>query len=1145
MLRLFLMILVSSPLLMAQDPLYSWTLNPDFVKNGQLIPTKGNLKLTADKVTFSKELPKAYLSVKAPLSVLAAKDKFPSKALSVAAWVKVDETPKWSGILTLTQDNGDYERGFFFGTKGNKFSFSTAGVKKKSHSYITASTPIAPGFWYYVVGTYDGHTQKLYVDGKLSQSYKSRGGDIAYPEVQLPTIGASKDDDSLYPFSGQINEISVYDTALTEEFIQKKFLDQKVLYPGVDGTLQNDGQWPTYQGNNQRQAASPTELPFPLKQQWLYKARHQPAPAWPAPAKKDYWHNKDPKARVTFDRVYHLVGQDDLLYFASSADHKIYCLDNRTGKEIWSFFTEGPVRLAPTLANGKVFTGSDDGYVYCNHALTGKLIWKKRLAKEDARLPGNEHIISQWPVRTGVLIEDDIAHFCAGLFPSQGVFRGAADTNTGKILANIALSSSAQGYLKETSGQIEFTQGRLPAKKFLLTLKRNFKDITQEVLLLPRDYSSAFIKAGNVHIGGGDGKIIAIDGTKNKVLWRAKVTGQVDSLAVINGRLYASTSAGYIYCFGGKAGDPPVTTSQKLKTPYISADDKGKNEAIFTGILNKRKQLHKGYLLVSGLNSKDIYSLCQLSDYQIIAVEKDATTIDEMRREIDSYGLYGTRVSIHHQTQEVLPYIDGIFNLILDPQDKLSKSEKSRILQPFTGLAFSGQKYLDQISGVIPAGIGSWTNMYGNAANTNCSSETNIGTKVDLQWFGRPGPRKMIDRHHRTVAPLSHNGRLFIPGENIIICSDAWNGTILWELEVPESMRIMAQKDCSYISVDEKYLYIAAADKCLLVDVRNGKISNQLLIKTAGSEWGYLGLTDKLIIGSIATKGTIRRSQNRLNTQTLTHKDYVPVITSSELFATKKTDNTASWKYQAKGGIPHMSICLYEDKVFFVESHNKETLKGQQTLEKLLSKGSSIVCLDIHTGKQIWRREYDIKGLRHTIHLAAAKGTLILSGSKNINETKPGVHSRKNGELRYQVFTMDTKNGELFWEKEMNPTLKAGGTHGEADRRPVIIGNKLILEPFCYDLRSGKDNKEFTYSINRRRGCGQMTASNKALFFRNATAGGFDLQTNKIERVTTTTRPGCWLNMIPASGLLLIPEASSGCVCNYAIQTSLAFRPKK
>jgi hypothetical protein len=53
----------------------------------------------------------------------------------------------------------------------------------------------------------------------------------------------------------------------------------------------------------------------------------------------------------------------------------------------------------------------------------------------------------------------------------------------------------------------------------------------------------------------------------------------------------------------------------------------------------------------------------------------------------------------------------------------------------------------------------------------------------------------------------------------------------------------------------------------------------------------------------------------------------------------------------------------------------------------------------------------------------------------------------------------------------------------------------------------------------------------------------FDIESNKLTPVTDVTRPGCWINMIPAAGLLLVPEASSGCQCNFAVQTSLAFRP--
>ena len=44
-------------------------------------------------------------------------------------------------------------------------------------------------------------------------------------------------------------------------------------------------------------------------------------------------------------------------------------------------------------------------------------------------------------------------------------------------------------------------------------------------------------------------------------------------------------------------------------------------------------------------------------------------------------------------------------------------------------------------------------------------------------------------------------------------------------------------------------------------------------------------------------------------------------------------------------------------------------------------------------------------------------------------------------------------------------------------------------------------------------------------------------------KVTRVTRPGCWISAIPAGGLLLLPEASSGCVCAHPVQTSLALAP--
>jgi len=48
-------------------------------------------------------------------------------------------------------------------------------------------------------------------------------------------------------------------------------------------------------------------------------------------------------------------------------------------------------------------------------------------------------------------------------------------------------------------------------------------------------------------------------------------------------------------------------------------------------------------------------------------------------------------------------------------------------------------------------------------------------------------------------------------------------------------------------------------------------------------------------------------------------------------------------------------------------------------------------------------------------------------------------------------------------------------------------------------------------------------------------------ENGKSKNLTNVNRPGCWINIIPAGGLVLVPEASSGCSCNFPVQTSFAF----
>jgi len=84
------------------------------------------------------------------------------------------------------------------------------------------------------------------------------------------------------------------------------------------------------------------------------------------------------------------------------------------------------------------------------------------------------------------------------------------------------------------------------------------------------------------------------------------------------------------------------------------------------------------------------------------------------------------------------------------------------------------------------------------------------------------------------------------------------------------------------------------------------------------------------------------------------------------------------------------------------------------------------------------------------------------------------------------------------------------------------------------------------WALDRREACGTLSGSASCLFYRDGQPCIHDLGPGGARRkLNWINRPGCWINIIPAGGLILIPEASSGCSCPYPLQTSLAYIPSK
>lgn len=220
--------------------------------------------------------------------------------------------------------------------------------------------------------------------------------------------------------------------------------------------------WPTYRADFARSGVSPDPLPANPAEAWTWKSTHPPQPAWQGEAKWDGWNKVyDMKARQIFDRAFHVAVAGGRVYFGSSADDQLRCLDAATGSTLWTFHTEGPVRLAPTVRDGRAYFGSDDGHAYCVNAADGTLVWRARVAPRDRRIPGNGRLISAWPVRTSVVVQENTVYTTAGMFPAEGVHLVALDAANGaEKWRQVQNDLPAQGYLLASRSRLYVPAGR-------------------------------------------------------------------------------------------------------------------------------------------------------------------------------------------------------------------------------------------------------------------------------------------------------------------------------------------------------------------------------------------------------------------------------------------------------------------------------------------------------------------------------------------------------------------------------------------------------------------------------------------------------------------------------------------------------------
>ncbi|MBU6172975.1 MAG: metallophosphoesterase, partial [Planctomycetes bacterium] len=165
----------------------------------------------------------------------------PEETLTISAWLSLDETLPFGGVVSAFQDNGDAEKGWVLGYNSDRFTFGLATEGSDDGNgrmtYLEGKTAIQRGKWYHVCGVYDGQRMELWVDGELDAESASQRGRILYPEDGNLVIGAYSDLNEHFVLDGRISQVAIFDLAAKPAWVAHDFEHQKAwtaLPPSLD-----------------------------------------------------------------------------------------------------------------------------------------------------------------------------------------------------------------------------------------------------------------------------------------------------------------------------------------------------------------------------------------------------------------------------------------------------------------------------------------------------------------------------------------------------------------------------------------------------------------------------------------------------------------------------------------------------------------------------------------------------------------------------------------------------------------------------------------------------------------------------------------------------------------------------------------------
>jgi outer membrane protein assembly factor BamB len=707
---------------------------------------------------------------------------------------------------------------------------------------------------------------------------------------------------------------------------------------------------------------------------------------------------------------------------------------------------------------------------------------------------------------------------------------------------------------------------RKASKTASLAIDRKGKKVKTTSFNMPRLSAvpvgpvETMIRAGARLYAGSENKILALDlpfrAGKKAISWETTIEGKPVHLAAGDQRLFVSTRAGRIYCFGPEPAQPkhyPLTTTA---LPVVDAWT-AKAEAILgtTGVRD-------GYCVAWGVASGQLITeLTRRSNLRLIVIDPDEDRVNDFRKKLMAAGLYGERVVVHQgdaATYPLPPYLASL--MVSEDLDAAGVTIETGFLRkmfeelrPYGGVAcfelparkrselgrlatldpqlkqarvrHTGKLILLSREGGLP-GAANWTHEHADAANTRVSKDQLVKAPLGLLWFGGPSHGGVLPRHGHGPQPQVVDGRLFIEGVNMLRAVDIYTGRLLWEASLPgvgkayDTLPHQAGANAggtNYISTADG-IYIAHDKLCVRLDPATGKRLAEFKLPILPGEeeppaWGYINVYEDYLIGGANPPLTDTKGKNAV------------VSSSKTLFVLNRHNGKVLWSVTAQSGFRHNGICLGGGRLYCLDRPSTDHLARIKRLGDVLRTKPRLLALNLKTGKEIWSTTKNVFG---TWLSYSAKHDVLIESGRVARDT---LWDEPKG-----IRAFSAAKGKVLWHQKsyIGPAMIHGETiladHGACD---LLTGAaKMRQDPIT--------GLPIEWSWTRGYGCNTPAASEHLLTFRSGAAGYFDLSNDGGTGNIGGVRSGCTNSLIVAGGLLNLPDYTRNCTCSYQNQTSLA-----